>query len=371
MSHSYYYYETEEQRQHRLMMERITRIKNELRASRDYIKNKKEMLDSKKTSIDTVNVVNEVNIADYINENDMIHSNSIITESNKDKFISNGKKRESLDLSDYLLSNLMIKDDELIRLQSILSRIDYRIIDSEKGRNELNRLKYNLNEIMRNKSYDIEDIISLVEQRITIFLENENYDNTESDEDLIYDYKALCILLGREEQPVEISNLKTVVNEMINEYLCSSKKVCIADALKESFECIGYNIDEFCKLDGDIEGEVYTNNNDSDVKLFVSYSNNGIMIEPIIKNKNESQSDRENAQKRGCESQKRMIEELSKRGIILKKSYSEELDVNEIASSDDLHNKIELDGKKDDKYEAARKRNRIIRNNERLGEMNE
>lgn len=366
MSHEYFLYETGEQRLERLRKQRIDRIKEQLRKARLHVEKQEYLAD--------VMSVPEKNVADIASgfSSGNVISDEVVSDRNiengiKDSEIFNtgDEKKKRLDLSSYLDGGNGFQDEKERELAEIISGIDTRIPDSNKARSEYERFMKSVDDIAKDGSIDIDDRIGMINQRVTLYIENSNYDNSALDEDLLLDYMALCILLGEDEEIIPVEQLQDKVDSMLKEYTERSDKEVVADAVNDALSKLGMRVEGCCVLDGQIEGEVYSSENDSTCRVFISCDESGIMIEPVNVLDNADDEEVMNNQRKVCKAEKELIEEVSKNGVTLKKVYSKEHAPADIAGEKDIEFSEKVSDKKDNKFDKMRDYNRMRRNRRR------
>lgn len=364
MSHAFYKYKTEEERLEHLRLQKIEGIKRQLRLAREFMeRHSGDIEDFSKQ--DPTNGERSYTFSDHLVKSDVIEGRAVADSASSAAFAPEGTHRDRLDLSSYLDLDRAFKDEETLRLQEVLSRMDGRIPDSDKARAEYDRLVKNLNEIIHNSALNTEDIIHMVDQRVTIYVENCNYDNSALDEDLLMDYKALCILLGEDEEVVPVEQLRSRVDKMMKEYTELSEREVVADMVNEAMEELGMKVDGYCVLDGQLEGDLYSAGRDRKCKVFISCSDSGIMIEPVNTDEHASEGEVAEAQREVCKAEQELIGEVARRGIALQRVYSKEHAPDQIATQQDLILKESAVEETRDKLEKMREYNRRRKNRRR------
>lgn len=391
MSQSFFKYETQEEICERLKRLRFKMLKDQLRKARYHMDRQKEALDDDlKKSVKggktgfafSDSVVRDVLVEDLgtdidkdvsgsdedINLYREFNENSEKTGEMKGEGValsSNAKRRERMNLSHYLEADKRFEDETAVRLKEILARLDERAPDSDKARAEYERLKDNIDAIMSNASYSSEQIVSMVEKRVTIYIENRNYDNSALDEDLLLDYKTLCILLGEEEQELSVEQLKSRVDSMLEEYLSRNDKEVVAELINEALVNLGMKVDSCCVLDGETEGELYSSGEGGRCKVFVSCNASGVMIEPVNTDTGAAEEEILESQRSICKAEQSIVEEALKNGIVLKKVYSNEHPVEMMATEKDIQVNESAKEASDDRFERIRDYNRMRRGRRR------
>ncbi|MBR1865053.1 MAG: hypothetical protein IJ801_00945 [Lachnospiraceae bacterium] len=361
MSSSLYKYETEAERLDRLKRLKMEGIKKQLRAAKFFVE--KQGDDSADLALhNSGNRENTYTFSDHAGKSDVIEAGEVADGADSASFSADGARRQKLDLSGYLELDRVFQDQETLRLQAILSRIEDRIPDSDQARAEYDRLVKNLNEIIHNRAFDMEDIIHMVEQRVTLYLENRNYDNSALDEDLLMDYKALCILLGEDEEVVPVEQLRSRVDRMMREYEEQPETEVIADMVNEALERLGMKADGYCVLDGQLEGELYSSGPDNRCKVFVSCNASGVMIEPVNFDEHADEDEVADAQRTVCQAERELIDEVGRSGIRLQKVYSKEHAPDQIATKSDLTLQEGAVQEAEDQLEKLREYNRRRKN---------
>ena len=369
MSQSFFKYETQAEINERLKRLRIKMLKDQLRTARHFMDKQQQALTDdlgktvkgKETGFSFSGSV----VSDVLEEEEV--SDTYVSKASS----TNEGRRERMNLSGYLEADKNFKDEASVRLYEILARIDERIPDSDRARSEYERLKNNIDAIMSNDSYSSEEIAGMVEKRVTIYLENCNYDNSALDEDLLLDYKALCILLGEDEQELSPEQLKNRVDSMLEEYLARSDKEMVAELVNETLINMGMKVDSCCVLDGQMEGELYSSDDGGKCKVFVSCSSSGIMIEPVNADAGASENEVLDSQRSICKAEQALVEEALKSGIVLKKVYSNEHPVEKMATENDIQVSDSAVDVPDDKFERMRDYNRMRRNRGRCEKARE
>ncbi|MBR1598439.1 MAG: hypothetical protein IJ661_06010 [Lachnospiraceae bacterium] len=391
MSQSFFKYETQEEICERLKRLRFKMLKDQLRKARYHMDRQKEALDdSLKKNVkgaETGFAFSDSAVSDVLTEDmgtDIDKDMTDIAEvsglygkfnENNDKIdgLKDGsgalsadvKRRERMNLSHYLEADKRFQDEAAARLKEILARLNERDPDSDKARAEYERLKDNIDAIMSNASYSSEQIVSMVEKRVTIYIENRNYDNSALDEDLLLDYKTLCILLGEEEQELSVEQLKSRVDNMLEEYLARNDKEVVAELINEALVNLGMKVDSCCVLDGETEGELYSSGEGGKCKVFVSCNASGVMIEPVNTDTGAAEEEILESQRSICKAEQSIVEEALKSGIVLKKVYSNEHPVEMMATEKDIQVNESAKEASDDRFERIRDYNRMKRSRRR------
>lgn len=335
MSQSFFKYETQEEILERIKRLRVEMLKNRLREARHFMDNQQEELNSN-AGDSMMNKERDYSLSDSANSDVIGEAMSYTGKVSASSFASDRGNRDRLDLSAYLKADREFQGEGAKRLKEILSRVDDRALDSDRAREEYARLIQSVEEITGNDRIDIEHKLNMVEQRVTIYIENRNYDNSALDEDLLMDYKALCILLGVDEQVLSVDELRSKVDEMLEEYSSKSHKEIVAEMVNEALVSLGMRVDGCCVLDGQMDGELYSSDDGNKCKVFVSCNDSGIMIEPVNADESASADEVITAQKKVCAAEKNLMDEAKKSGIILKKIYSKEHSPLEMATESDL-----------------------------------
>lgn len=357
MSSSLYKFETEGERLDRLKRLKLEGIKKQLRAARLFVE--KQGGDASELTLqNSGNQETAYTFLGHAAKSDVIEAGEVTDRAASESFASDGVRRQRLDLSAYLELDKVFQDEQTLRLQAILSRMDDRIPDSDQARAEYDRLVKNLNEIIHNRAFDMEDIIHMVDQRVTLYIENRNYDNSALDEDLLMDYKALCILLGEDEEAVPAEQLRSRVDSMRKEYEAQPEREVIADLVNEALEKLGMKVDGYCVLDGQLEGELYSSGSDQRCKVFVSCNASGVMIEPVNFDEHADEDEVADAQRAVCQAERELIEEVGRNGIRLQKVYSKEHAPDQIATKSDLALQESVVEENDNPLEKLRESNR-------------
>lgn len=365
MSHSYFLYETGEQKLERLRKQRIDRIKKQLREAGMYVKRHENMADILSVP-DRLSNNRNTGFSVTKVESDELASDNIVPETVIDSkdFGSSGEKRKRIDLSTYLDSDKGFVSEKEEELKSVIKDMDSRIPDSDKARAEYERMKDNIERIVCDDLISVEDKIFKTRQLVDLYIENRNYDNSALDEDLLLDYRALCILLGIDEEVIEPEMLRSKVDTLFDEYARLSDKEIVADAVSEALEKIGLNVEGSCVLDAQVDGEIFSLEEDRKCKVFISCDESGIMIEPVNVLSDVTDDVIMSKQKMVCETERKMIEEAAKNGVKLTKVYSKEHEPSDIATDKDIVYEEHIE-EKDNPLDKQRNYNKLRRNRRR------
>ncbi len=365
MSHSYFLYETGEQKLERLRKQRIDRIKKQLREAGMYVKRHENMADILSVP-DRLSNNRNTGFSVTKVESDELASDNIVPETVIDSkdFGSSGEKRKRIDLSTYLDSDKGFVSEKEEELKSVIKDMDSRIPDSDKARAEYERMKDNIERIVCDDLISVEDKIFKTRQLVDLYIENRNYDNSALDEDLLLDYRALCILLGIDEEVIEPEMLRSKVDTLFDEYTRLSDKEIVADAVSEALEKIGLNVEGSCVLDAQVDGEIFSLEEDRKCKVFISCDESGIMIEPVNVLSDVTEDVIMSKQKMVCETERKMIEEAAKNGVKLTKVYSKEHEPSDIATDKDIVYEEHIE-EKDNPLDKQRNYNKLRRNRRR------
>lgn len=365
MSHSYFLYETGEQKLERLRKQRIDRIKKQLREAGMYVKRHENMADILSVP-DRLSNNRNTGFSVTKVESDELASDNIVPETVIDSkdFGSSGEKRKRIDLSTYLDSDKGFVSEKEEELKSVIKDMDSRIPDSDKARAEYERMKDNIERIVCDDLISVEDKIFKTRQLVDLYIENRNYDNSALDEDLLLDYRALCILLGIDEEVIEPEMLWSKVDTLFDEYTRLSDKEIVADAVSEALEKIGLNVEGSCVLDAQVDGEIFSLEEDRKCKVFISCDESGIMIEPVNVLSDVTEDVIMSKQKMVCETERKMIEEAAKNGVKLTKVYSKEHEPSDIATDKDIVYEEHIE-EKDNPLDKQRNYNKLRRNRRR------
>ena len=365
MSHSYFLYETGEQKLERLRKQRIDRIKKQLREAGMYVKRHENMADIL-SAPDRLSNNRNTGFSVTKVESDELASDNIVPETVIDSkdFGSSGEKRKRIDLSTYLDSDKGFVSEKEEELKSVIKDMDSRIPDSDKARAEYERMKDNIERIVCDDLISVEDKIFKTRQLVDLYIENRNYDNSALDEDLLLDYRALCILLGIDEEVIEPEMLRSKVDTLFDEYTRLSDKEIVADAVSEALEKIGLNVEGSCVLDAQVDGEIFSLEEDRKCKVFISCDESGIMIEPVNVLSDVTEDVIMSKQKMVCETERKMIEEAAKNGVKLTKVYSKEHEPSDIATDKDIVYEEHIE-EKDNPLDKQRNYNKLRRNRRR------
>ncbi len=353
MSHAFYKYKTEAERLEHLRLQRIEKIKRQLRLARDYMERQSEDVGIAKPR------PHEPGMAPVVireeTRRDEIMENRFRTETEMSAFAADEHQKRMTDLSELLKLDQNFEGELEQRLQAALARMNQRVPDSDRARQQHRRLTEKLDRIMADPTFSAEDRLRMAEQRITLYIENINYDNSALDEDLLMDYKALCILLGEDEEIVPVEELRAKVDQMLLEYEKLPEPEMVADIVEEAMESLGLQVDGSCVLDEQLEGQLF---GDSECNVFISCSGSGILIEPVQSVSGMAAEEAMRQQRHVCEAERKLVGAVEERGIHLLKVYSEELPAAQIAGQEDV---IFPDGKRQeqrDRLERLRERNR-------------
>lgn len=365
MSHSYFLYETGEQKLERLRKQRIDRIKKQLREAGMYVKRHENMADILSVP-DRLSNNRNTGFSVTKVESDELASDNIVPETVIDSkdFGSSGEKRKRIDLSTYLDSDKGFVSEKEEELKSVIKDMDSRIPDSDKARAEYERMKDNIERIVCDDLISVEDKTFKTRQLVDLYIENRNYDNSALDEDLLLDYRALCILLGIDEEVIEPEMLRSKVDTLFDEYTRLSDKEIVADAVSEALEKIGLNVEGSCVLDAQVDGEIFSLEEDRKCKVFISCDESGIMIEPVNVLSDVTEDVIMSKQKMVCETERKMIEEAAKNGVKLTKVYSKEHEPSDIATDKDIVYEEHIE-EKDNPLDKQRNYNKLRRNRRR------
>ena len=291
-----------------------------------------------------------------------------------ESFTGYGKASEIMDFS-YILNQVVnYTSEDKKKLEALLARIDERPVYTRKTKEELNRLIYQINEYIDDKSISDQDVIRMIEDRIIIYLENENMSNELTFEELQQEYIVLVSMLGKENDmpavnEISVEELEGMVESLKEQAMAVEQRVYTAEIMQEVLESLGLVVEEFAVLDNSMEGEIYGFENDPAMKIFMAYQNGSFVFEPVVDDAamNDVISAKENKAEavieeleKPCALHRRIIEESQKRGLNIYLSNEEPLTPQSVATLNDLSNrqkvKADEEMRKDRNEEARKKR---------------
>lgn len=363
MSHAFYKYKTEAERLEHLRLQRIENIKRQLRLARAYVEQQADVLklpEPRACAVETVMLQEEA-------RRDELAGSQLKDHADFEAFAAASEGRRRTDLSGLLKAGQTFEGEMEQRLREAVERVNQRIPDSDKARLQHKRLIEKLHQIMENPAYSAEERLQMAEQRITLYIENVNYDHSALDEDLLMDYKALCILLGEDEEIVPVQELRARVDQMLSEYEKLPETEMVAGIVEEAMEQLGLQAEGSCILDEQLEGQLFGS---SECSVFVSCSGSGILIEPVRTSSDLEEEDTLKQQHAVCRKERELIRAVEERGIRLMKVYSEEVPAGEVAGQEDVRFPEGKLKEQHDRLERQRELNRRRRRRrKKAGEM--
>ena len=290
-----------------------------------------------------------------------------------ENFVGIGKASEILDFS-YILNQVVNYPSEAqIKLEALLARIDERPVYTRKTREELNRLINQINEYINDSNIDTDDVIRMIEDRVNIYLENEDMSNDLSVEEYQLEYTVLVSMLGQEDillpvEDVPVEELEIRVERLKEQAIAVEQQVYTAEIMQEVMESLGLTVEEFAVLDGAMKGEVYGFEDNSAMKVFVAFQNGSFVFEPVVDDQAMDEAIADKADKvsavaeeleKPCALHQRIIEEAAKRGLPIALANEEAPTPDTVATISDLSNREKIrtsEGRREEKSEEARKK---------------
>lgn len=291
----------------------------------------------------------------------------------EENFSGSGKASEIMDFS-YILKQVVNYPSEAEKkLEALLNRIDERPVYTRKTREELNRLVNQINEYINDTTMDVDDVITMIEDRVNIYLENQDITNELTLDEMQQEYIVLVDMLDMEgEMPrvedIPMDELENVIEQLKNQAVVVEQQVYTAEIMQEVFESLGLTVEEFAVLDEIMEGEVYGFDDDPAMKVFVAYQSGTFVFEPVvddeamtetIANKEDKASAVAEELKKPCELHERIMREAAKRGLAIYMSNEEPPTPDSVATTSDLSDRTRIvssTGRKEDRNEEARKK---------------
>ena len=290
-----------------------------------------------------------------------------------ESFVGTGKAFEIMDFSYILKQVVNYPSEAQIKLESLLARIDERPVYTRKKREELNRLVNQINEYINDPNIDTDDVIRMIEDRVNIYLENEDMSNELSVEELRQEYMVLVSMLGQENtlpsaEEISDEELEMTVERLKEQAMAVEQRVYTAEIMQEVMESLGLTVEEFAVLDGVMEGEVYGFENDPVMKIFVSYQNGSFVFEPIVDDQAMDMAIADKDDKAGavaeelekpCALHQKIMEEAAKRGLPVSLANEEAPTPKTVATTSDLSNREKVQSayaRHEQRSEEARKK---------------
>lgn len=288
-------------------------------------------------------------------------------------FIGTGKASEIMDFSYILKQVVSFPSEAEKQLEALLARIDERPVYTRKTREELNRLITRINEYINDPDMDVDDVIRMIEDRIILYLENEDMSDELSIEELQMEYTVLVSMLGwettmppAEEVPVE--ELEMRVELLKEQAVAVEQRVYTAEIMQEVMESLGLTVEEFAVLDGAMEGEVYGFEDDPAMKIFVAYQSGSFVFEPVVDDQAMDEAIADKADKasavaeeleKPCQLHVRIMEEAAKRGLPVSLANEEAPTPDTVATMSDLSDRQKVrtaEGRRAERSEEVRKK---------------
>ncbi len=255
-------------------------------------------------------------------------------------------KREELDFSKLLVSNSNKSTKLENELNSWITKVDERVVISEKDEKDRERIIVELSKIMSNDSIDIEDKIRQIRMRVSAYLQGSiiisdiEKDRIESN---YYEYCAMSELL--EVKPVEYIPYR-VEKEIVRMRSVLEKRKqdeYIMEVIEDIMDELGCHVKDEAVLDH-VVGQMYSVDGHPLCEVFVGNDGNGIMFEPIGETKlgsSERKRQIENSGNHVCSMYKELEERAAERGVILNRVYMEPANINEMCVQDSISERRE------------------------------
>lgn len=331
MSSGYSAAELEAIRRQRIIEElnrNIRTIQNQLREQHD------NLVTRKRVSTEVINVV----ISDDVGD-DTLKVASVSAQSLK-SYTDTDKKRIELDLSDLLIirPKLSKLEDEL---NSLIVKIDERIVVSEDDDNDRQRVLREVEKIANDASLDIEDKIKLVRMKVKSYLDSGiELDDRELEvlETEYYEYCALCGLLSltaREHLPYKI---KSEISRMRSVLQKRRETEYIMEVIEEIMEEMGCRVKEDVVLDR-VLGTLFEIKEFPSCDIFIADDGSGIMFEPVGSGQEMSLEKRKQVEKgvkHACSLYSELEARAAERGVILKRVYLDNPNVDGMCVQSDI-----------------------------------
>lgn len=363
MSHAFYKYKTEAERLEHLRLQRIENIKRQLRLARAYMEQQSDDLDIPEMR----SAEGQAAVVQEAARRDDLARRQLKDHVDSEAFEADGGRKNVMDLSELLKVDQSFEGEMEQRLRAAMERVNQRVPDSDKARLQHRKLIEKLHRITKNPAYSAEERLRMAEQRITLYIENVNYDHSALDEDLLMDYKALCILLGEDEEIIPVEELQARVDQMLSEYEKLPEPEMVAGIVEETMEQLGLQVEGSCILDEQLEGQLFGS---AECSVFVSCSGSGILIEPVHTDSGTGAEDVLAQQRTVCGKERELIRAVEERGIRLMKVYSEEVPADQVAGREDVRFP---EGKLKEQYDRLERQRELNRRRRRrrkkAGEM--
>ncbi len=338
MSSYYTAAQLEEMRRQRIMQElfgSIQKLKDQLMAKHD---NKVQISSGNGVEI---SVFATDDIVEGYNGSNIVSRTNIRQAESADSV-----KREELDFSKLLVSYNKKPTKLEQELDSWITKVDERIVISEKDEKDRARVIIELSRIMSNNGIDIEDKIKQVRMRVSTYLQGAATVNDVEKERIdsnYYEYCAMCELL--DVKPVEYIPYRVEKEIVRMKSILEKRKQdeYIMEVIEDIMDELGCHIKDEAVLDH-VVGQMFSVDGHPLCEVFVGHDGNGIMFEPIGETKSgslEKKRQIENSANHVCSMYKELEERAAERGVILNRVYMEPAIIDEMCVQDSLSERRE------------------------------
>lgn len=253
-------------------------------------------------------------------------------------FASYNAEHDELDFSKLLIVNDIDNPLET-ELNAWISKIDNRIIFSEKDEQDRSRLMEVLGKIISDGQLDIEDKIKAVRMRVDAYLQGA-YVLTDNDKNELtneyFEYVALCQMLDLTPNEKYPYRIKKEITRMKNVLEKRTQDEYIMETVQNIMTELGCNLKEEAILDH-VMGHKFSINRHEICDIFVGNDGSGIMFEPIVEaNTKRTIEQRKIESDIGyvCSLYKELEDKAFEAGVILNRVYLETIDVQQCCSEE-------------------------------------
>ena len=235
-----------------------------------------------------------------------------------------GKTLVALDWSDKLEALAQCSSDYAKKIEYVKqmnSVLECAICNTTEAKEAKNSFVRYVNGLLADEDLDFSYFTELVDTRMTQLRESLDFIPIAGSAEL-FEYYALCEILGEPRQNLSGADLKRMIQKMTTQLFEKKKEEFVYRNLKEVFEELNLSIDSEIELDG-MNGQRIVLPGIDDCALFMSSDNEGFIFETVAEvdttrelSSNQKASIQESAQKI-CKKHLEIIERMKKRGILL------------------------------------------------------
>jgi hypothetical protein len=215
------------------------------------------------------------------------------------------------------------KVKKLTYAQQISSQLASAILETDDQVKAHNDFVAYLNSLLRDEELDFEYFKNLVDRRMQSLKTKIDFLEPEEITEDLFEYYALCELLGVKRRHVSKDNLKKECRYLFEQYAEKQKEQYVYQNLMEVFEELHMSVVDEMVLDG-LSGHKVVDETLPDFSIFMSMDGGGIVFETVAEvDSNEILSSdkkaviEESAQK-VCQKHLQVIKKMQERGIYLK-----------------------------------------------------